>query len=103
MLKFLRHYSSALCCAAAAAVVVSSTTAAPSPTELLRAETSELLEAAKLEGKERETFSKALLASTEWQHELLDSGPISDVGGSLRNLYGIWKTDPSLVTRKVDR
>lgn len=73
----------------------------PSSSELLRSNVSIMLDSAKLDGGE--SFSKVLLSSPEWQHELLDSGLVSDAAASLRILYGIWKSDPTLASRIVDR
>lgn len=103
MLELRSFSTSIVCCTVAAAFTVSSVPAAPASAEILRENISTLLASAKLEGGEKEEFSKAFLGAVEWQHELLDSGPVGDAEASLRILYGIWKSDTSLASRKVDR
>lgn len=85
----------ALCLAAAPLA------AAPSASQLLHQRTAAHIEAAGLTGGD--AFSRALLASRQWQRELLDSGPVTDPDKVLRLLFEIWKSDPSLAQRKVDR
>lgn len=50
---------------------------APSAQELLQATTRDALDAAGLPPGS-DAFRTALLESAEWQHELFDSGPVSD-------------------------
>lgn len=75
--------------------------AAPSADDLIRSETRKALEAAEL--TEAGVFSKALLNSLEWQHELWDSGPVEKPEQVIQALFDIWQTDPELTNRLVDR
>ena len=62
-----------LCISTLLALLASQVFAAPSTDELIRKKTTGILEAANLMADG--TFAKQLLASTDWQHELWDSGP----------------------------
>lgn len=75
--------------------------AAPSAQELLQQETDKLLKEAELDpvGK----FAKALLASPEWQHEFLDSGPVDGPADALTILAGLWKNDPAIASDSIKR
>lgn len=73
------------------------------PASLLKKQTAELIASANLSGAEAPAFSKALLGSWDWQSELLDSGPVEKPDEVMRMLFEIWKSDPSLVERPIDR
>ncbi len=75
--------------------------AVPTPEELLRDQTSALIESAGI-GLES-TFAVQLLDLPEWQHELLDSGPVSEPGAVLATLYALWRHQPDLAMHPVDR
>ncbi len=77
--------------------------AAASASELLKEHTISVLTSAKLSGEKVAEFSNQLLASEVWQHELFDSGPVDRPEKSIQLLFELWKTDPLLVTRPVDR
>jgi hypothetical protein len=77
--------------------------ALPTANELLKLEAQKIIQGADLEGPEAATFSKAFLASPDWQHELLDSGPLSDSSKTVTHLFELWKGDPDLSTRPLDR
>lgn len=77
------------------------TASPPTAEELLRKKTSAALDSATL--TDGDAFSKSLLASTEWQHELWDSGPAGQPQKTIRILHAIWKSDPGLADRPVDR
>jgi len=97
MIKFLRLFALSLLCSSAL------TLAAPSADELLTAHTRQVLENAKLSGKGAGQFTASLLESTDWQHELWDSGPVFDELEAVRTLFALWQRDPKLATRPVDR
>jgi len=50
-----------------------------------------------------EPFLAALVANPDWMHELLDSGPFENGPRVLGFLSELWRTDPELVNRPVDR
>lgn len=75
--------------------------AVPAPHELLRQRTFELLESAGIGVDSK--FAQHLLESSEWQHELLDSGPVSDTNSTLATLHALWRHQPDLVQHRVDR
>lgn len=77
--------------------------AVPTAGELLKNEVTSRLAEAELTGDEAADFRKALLASEEWQHELLDSGPVDDFSKVMADLMRVWKEDPGLVERPIDR
>ncbi len=77
------------------------TWAVPSANDLLKRKTGEIITEAKLDPKGK--FAKALLASTEWQHEFLDSGPVEDPAKALKVLAEIWESDPALASDAIDR
>jgi hypothetical protein len=87
---------------AVAAVAVSAVAnSAPDPGSLLRDETLGLLKEAAIAPDS--AFATALLASLDWQHELLDSGPLAGAAPTLATLHAIWTDQPDLATRPVDR
>ena len=71
--------------------------------ELLKKQVTTLLATAELTGDEAAGFQETLLGSEEWQHELLDSGPVDDFTKVASHLMRLWKEDPGLVERPVDR
>ncbi len=75
--------------------------AVPSPGDLLEERIGAMLEAAEIATDS--SFARALLESPEWQHELLDSGPVTDPAAVLRCLHVIWDDDTSLADKSVDR
>lgn len=77
--------------------------AAPTADELLRAETVALLETAQMTEPSQAEFRSALLASSDWQHDFWDSGPIAEPAASLSVLFTLWQADPGLVERPIDR
>ncbi|MDB0056059.1 discoidin domain-containing protein [bacterium] len=81
----------------------SSAFAVPSAENLLQSEASQLVESATLEGVEVAPFKKALLSSEDWQRELLDSGLVTEEAIVISHLFELWKFDPDLVQRPVDR
>lgn len=83
------------------AMFATSAMAAPSTVQLLNQQTAAHIESAKL--TDGDVFSRELLASEQWQRELLDSGPVTDPDKVIQLLFEIWKTDKSLASRKVDR
>lgn len=82
-------------------VMTHSTLAAPSASQLLHQQTTSYIKSAKL--TDGDVFSREILASEEWQRELLDSGPMTDPDKVIQLLFEIWKTDKSLAIRKIDR
>ena len=83
------------------AVITAIATAAPTASELLRNKTTSVIKSAQL--TDANAFTKALLASEEWQHELWDSGPADQPEKVIQTLHDIWKSDPTLASRPVDR
>lgn len=77
------------------------TWAVPTARELLIQQTRNVIQEAQLDAKGQ--FAKTLLASEEWQHEFLDSGPVDNPLEALRILAGIWESDPALATDPIDR
>jgi len=78
--------------------------AAPSAKQLLESETKTWITAATLpESKETATFTQLLLSSVTWQRELADSGPVEKPEKVIQLLYELWKSDPALHTRPIDR
>lgn len=75
--------------------------AAPSADDLLIAQTKAHLTKAKFDLNDR--FAKALLSSKDWQHEFLDSGPVTQPAESLQILSALWLADPALATDSIDR
>lgn len=78
--------------------------AAPGAQKLLEAETQSWITAAALpDDKDTETFTALLLKSEPWQRELADSGPVEKPEKVIQILFELWKSDPSLHTRPIDR
>ncbi len=71
--------------------------------ELLSRAAARVLEEGGLTGDDSAAFRAALLASEDWQHELLDSGPLPKPGAAAGLLHEIWKADPALAGNPVDR
>lgn len=76
--------------------------AAPSAEEILRERVGSLITEAGLGGAAAE-FEAALLASPEWQYELLDSGPLAKPVDSVKLLHALWAADPDLASNAVHR
>lgn len=74
----------------------------PSAYELLQAATRDAFDAAGL-SPAADDFRAAVLRSEDWQHELFDSGPISDPGKAVGVLFALWEVDPSLAETPIDR
>lgn len=77
--------------------------AAPQAKDLLHQRSASMIASAKLTGPEAEAFSKELLASEAWQHELCDSGPTDQPENVIQLLFELWKTDKTLGSRPIDR
>jgi hypothetical protein len=75
--------------------------AVPAPDVLLREHTSRLIKAVGIPADS--AFATALLTSSEWQHELLDSGPLAKPEESLTTLHFLWTAQPGLAGQAVDR
>lgn len=69
--------------------------------DLLRQESTRLLEEAELDSKA--PFAKAFLASKEWQHEFHDSGPVDAPADALSILSALHEKGPSLSSDPVKR
>jgi|GEM_PF-1061318 len=74
----------------------------PDPAVALRAAVAAAIEAAALPAADGR-FAEQLLASPEWQHELLDSGPVAKPAETIAYLHAIWAVDPTLAENPIDR
>ncbi|MFM7035907.1 MAG: discoidin domain-containing protein [Planctomycetia bacterium] len=72
------------------------------PADLLRDRVAAIVAEAGLSG-EADAFTKELLASEDWQHELLDSGPVAKPAETIRYLHAIWMFDPNVATDPINR
>ncbi|MCU0797185.1 MAG: discoidin domain-containing protein [Akkermansiaceae bacterium] len=70
---------------------------------LVTAAVEKVLAEASMTTPEQADFRAALLASTEWQHEFLDSGPLPKPAEAMALLHALWKSDPALAADPIDR
>ncbi|MGA0846709.1 MAG: hypothetical protein ACO3RV_09225, partial [Luteolibacter sp.] len=71
------------------------------PEFLLQREIDRLLLAAEIQ--QNDPFAQALRKSTDWQRELLDSGPVENPSAIVATLHALWKHQPEIATHSIDR
>lgn len=77
--------------------------APPTADTLLQQQTQQMLQNASLAGEKSDAFGKTLLASTEWQRELLDSGQVEKPAAVMSLLFALWRADPAMASNPIDR